>query len=278
MYQSMEPNPIDLVPKPLWLDFDLEVYSHNHNKFPRHWNSQDVIHTVSMIFRRDEDPIEKWKQYCIVAGDCYIEDKEINDNVEIIKVKDEQSLIKEYANMIRKFDPDLISGYNILMFDNKYLDARITRKGEWPVIGRLKSKSGNVHNICWSSSAYKQKDMYVPYAPGRSYLDLYEHCTRSYNWATYSLENAAREIFPNDPTKRKQDLKPQKQFDIYKAMRDYGRIKNKLETLKDNILKNIVTGANGVSPGLISFINSNKELAQEILKNIFKTTTLEHIL
>jgi DNA polymerase elongation subunit (family B) len=279
MYQSMEPNPTDSVPKPLWLDFDLEVYSHNHNKFPRHWNSQDVIHTVSMIFRRDEDPIEKWKQYCIVAGDCIIDDKEINETVEIIKVKDEKALIAEYCNMIRKFDPDLISGYNILMFDNKYLDARITRKGEWPIIGRLKSKAGGVRNICWSSSAYKQKDMYIPYAPGRSYLDLYEHCTRSYgNWATYSLENAAIEIFPDDPTKRKQDLKPQKQFEIYKAMRDYYRHENKTESLKEKILENIITTGSNVSKDLISFVQSNDEIAKEIFREIFKEIYQDEVL
>ncbi|CAH6420535.1 DNA polymerase family B [uncultured virus] len=222
-YKTMKPVASNAVPRPLWLDFDLEVYSHNHDQFPRKWNAKDVIHTVSMIFRRDGDTQDKWIEYVVCTYPYIIEDDDI-DTVTIIQVADEAELIVEYARLILLHDPDLIGGYNINQFDNGYLEARIARMSDsWPIMGRLKGRTGVAKNICWSSNAYRDKDMYIPPNSGRQYLDIYEHITRSMQLSSYSLENVARTIFPDDPTKRKQDVSPKKQFEIYKAVVDARR-------------------------------------------------------
>lgn len=221
-YRTMKPYLIEAIPRPLWMDFDLEVYSHNHNQFPRHWNSKDVIHTASMVFRRDGETQDSWQKFVITSYPYIMEEQDMR-TVTVIEVKNEEALLLEYAKLLVKMDPDLISGYNIVQFDNKYMDARITRQSEWPVLGRLKDKAGNAHNMSWSSSAYKQKDLYIPYTPGRQYLDMYEQLARTKQWPSYSLEYAAKEMFPNDPSKRKQDVKPKVQFEIYKAVCDARR-------------------------------------------------------
>lgn len=219
-YQTMKPIVLDQVPRPLWFDFDLEVYSHNHDQFPRHWNSKDVIHTASVVLRRDGASPDTWKKYVVTSYPYIIEDEDIADVV-IFQVDTEDELNAKFASLMVELDPDLISGYNIMMFDNKYMDARIMRMNDsWPLMGRLKGRAGVAKNISWASNAYKEKDIYIPCNPGRQYLDMFEHITRSMQLGSYSLENVARAIFPDDKTKRKQDVSPKKQFEIYKAVQD----------------------------------------------------------
>lgn len=219
-YQTMKPIVLDQVPRPLWFDFDLEVYSHNHDQFPRHWNSKDVIHTVSIVLRRDGASPDTWKEYIICTYPYIIENEDMA-NVTVYQVDTEDELHAKFASLILELDPDCIGGYNIMMFDNKYMDARIMRMNDtWPIMGRLKGRTGTAKNISWASSAYKEKDIYIPPNPGRQYLDMFEHITRSMQLGSYSLGNVARAIFPGDETKRKQDVSPKRQFEIYKAVQD----------------------------------------------------------
>ncbi len=225
-YKTIKKIHLDIIPRPLWCDYDIEVYSHNHKVFPREWNSQDVIYNISLIFYRDGDTDDKWIEYSILMSDCIIEDKAIKDKVHLILVDTELKLLETFAEIIRINDPDLLSGYNILQFDNKYINARLERNGiDWPVIGRLKSRTGRIQNLCWSSNAYKEKDMYIPYAPGRVFLDLFEQIMRTKNWDVYTLDNAAKNILKDEPDKRKQDVEPERQFQIYKSAVKY--LKNK---------------------------------------------------
>lgn len=230
-YKSIRPYQSNKIPRPLWCSFDGEMYSHNHKAFPREWNTEDEINLISLAFFRDGDNDPSlWTEYCIMLGDAIIEDEEVLKRVIIIKVDTEEELLDTFCSTIVKMDPDFLTGYNIYGFDIRYFEARYKRLGRgWPLLGRLKKRVGLTTNIKWSSSAYKSKNMFIPYTPGRNVLDLFEHTTRSFNWSEYNLKNAAEVLLKNDPTKHKKKLDPQTQFEYYAAMKEYMEKKKEIE-------------------------------------------------
>jgi DNA polymerase delta subunit 1 len=216
-HTTLEPFNSDILVRPLWLSYDGEMYSHNHKAFPNMQSARDPIYLMTMVFFRDgDDNPENWVQYGILKGDC--DETLISGNSIIVKLKSEMGLINKWAELIMKHDPDLLTGYNILAFDNKYVNARLElRNQEWPVTGRLKGKTGPARNLNWGSAAYGKKDLYIPKSFGRTYLDEFEHMRRSYNWGIYSLDNAAKFIL-KDVNKVKKDVSPEKQFIGYDLM------------------------------------------------------------
>ena len=246
-YKSIHSIESNVIPRPLWCSYDIETYSHNHKAFPRHWNSQDVIYLITLVFYRDGDTSDKWKTYAVLNGDCIIEDTEVRDMTSVILVKNEHALIKQFCKLVQQQDPDFLTGYHTLGFDNKYIDARLKLKGkdEWPILGRLRNRTGQIKYSNWSSSAYRDKEMYIPYTPGRCSLDFYEHTTREYKWSTYSLANAAKNILEDEPDKRKKDFPAEQQFITFKAMREHlkaaklgvkGNKKHHVEFTEHNLL------------------------------------------
>jgi DNA polymerase delta subunit 1 len=234
-YKSIKPVNISIVPRPLWCDYDIEVYSHNHKAFPCEWSSRDKIYCISMVFYRDGDSDDKWKEFIILDADCIIEDEKVRNKIILVKVKGEIELINKFCEIIRDNDPDLLSGYNTYAFDNKYISARFGLHGlPWPVLGRLRGRSGKVHNSNWSSSANKNKNMFIPYSPGRSHIDFFEHTSRTYSWDVYTLDNAANVILADEPEKRKQNLEAEKQFEIYAAYKTYKKQSKKSDNYIDN--------------------------------------------
>jgi DNA polymerase elongation subunit (family B) len=220
-YRTIFPTDHAKIPRPVWCSYDIEVYSHNHKAFPRHFNAQDVIYLITVVFYRDGETSDKWITYAILSGQCIIEDKHVKETTTVITVKNESALIKKFCELVRKHDPDFLTGYNILQFDNKYIDARLKQKGkdEWPLLGRLRNRTGEIKYSSWSSSAYRHKELYIPYAPGRCTLDFYEQTTRNYFWSTYTLASAAENILADEPDKRKKDFPYEQQFATFKAMR-----------------------------------------------------------
>jgi DNA polymerase delta subunit 1 len=217
-YRSIKPSECAIVPRPMFCAYDIEEYCHNHNAFPDAWCFKDTINVMSVAFYRDGTNPKDAIVYVIVVCDCIVED---NDDAKIIIVDSTMALVHEFANLVKKHNPDFFTGYNILQFDNKHLNAKIGIYGEeWPNLGRLMGKAEKIANIAWSSSAYKSKDMYIPYAPGRPFLDFFEHCTRTFTWPVYSLDYACKNILAKFPDLRKKDMPAKEQFRIYKAILD----------------------------------------------------------
>lgn len=228
-YRSIVPSNCTLVPRPLICAFDIEEYSHNHNAFPDAWCSEDDINMISVTFKRDGSPVNTWTLYVVVVCDYIIE--EPNEDCTVIEVKDRIALIYKFAELVQKHNPDLFTGYNILQFDIKHMDAKLGIWGkEMPNLGRLIGNVSKISNLCWSSSACKAKDMYIPKAPGRPFVDFYEHCMRSEHWPVYNLSYACSVILADFPELRKKGLPAKEQFRIYKAVMDTDHLPRTDET------------------------------------------------
>ncbi|MEK7070453.1 MAG: 3'-5' exonuclease, partial [Patescibacteria group bacterium] len=112
---------------PTVLAFDIETYSTNHKAFPNKFKIEDVPYIISAIVQKTGYP-ETRKRYCVVFGET--DDVEIAD--EIVSVSNEHDLREYFCEIIRKTDPDIITGYNINSFDWSYLDTRLRGIRKWP--------------------------------------------------------------------------------------------------------------------------------------------------
>jgi len=185
-------NPISLEETVSWithpkiLSFDLETYSDRHNAMPDSLCSRHVIYLVSVVFQKFLEPETRQKEI-ILLGDC-----SDTNLANVIKVKNEMELINRFQDLILKYDPEIITGYNILGYDNPYLENRLKRRlKEWRPLGRLIGEYSNMVTLSWSSSAFKNQDFNILEMSGRISVDLLPVIKRDYKFPIYKLEYVA---------------------------------------------------------------------------------------
>ena len=174
---------------PKILSFDLETYSDRHNAMPDSLCSRHVIYLISVVFQKFLQP-ETRKKEIILFGDC-----SDTDLANVIKVKNEMELIDKFQELILKYDPEIITGYNILGYDNPYLENRLKRRlKEWKPLGRLIGEQSNMVTLSWSSSAFKNQDFNILEMSGRISIDLLPVIKRDYKLPIYKLEYVAQKF------------------------------------------------------------------------------------
>ena len=192
--------------KPTIFSFDLETYSDRHNAMPDPYCSKHVIYMVSVVFQRLREP-ETRKTDIILFGDC----AETN-LANVIKVNSEMELIEALQDLIIKYDPDIISGYNILGYDNPYLDTRLKRRlKEWRPLGRLINQPSSMNTMSWSSSAYKNQEFNLLDMEGRISIDLLPLIRRDFKLPLYNLNFVSKHFLG----KGKHDVTAKQMFEIY---------------------------------------------------------------
>lgn len=137
----------------------------------------------------------------MVLGSC-----EPVDGVNVTSCKTEKELIESWAAMIKEVDPDLMIGYNIFGFDNKYLWERAkvvraqpslktlgreTDKETWDHRTKKKSVKSPVtlKEKFLSSSAMGDNTFHMFTAEGRMHIDLLAYVRRNAVLDSYSLDN-----------------------------------------------------------------------------------------
>lgn len=204
---------------PTVFSYDIEQYSDRHMRFPEknnHIHEVWIATAVIQDFRTNER-----KRYAIVLGDCKDIPPEKFKNLEIIRVKDEAELIHELCRLVREHDPEVLTGYRTLSYDNPTLDARlkVVCFDEWSTLGRLKGD----HHRCklmggknWKSSGAGFNSVNELYAPGRVCLDMYQVIKREgYKSVNYDLDTMGERFCGYG----KNDMTPQRMFRAYEAMK-----------------------------------------------------------
>ena len=137
----------------------------------------------------------------MVLGTC-----EPVDGVTVVSCKTEKALIEAWAAMIKDVDPDLLIGYNVFGFDNKYLWERAgvvraqaclktlgreTDKEVWnPRMKKTSVKSPvTLKEKFLSSSAMGDNIFHMFTAEGRMHIDLLAYVRRNAVLESYSLDN-----------------------------------------------------------------------------------------
>tara|TARA_Y100000389_G_scaffold80806_1_gene77418 strand:+ start:243 stop:4190 length:3948 start_codon:yes stop_codon:yes gene_type:complete len=134
---------------------------------------------------------EPYLNNMIVLNTC--DKMEDVDNQEVIVCKKEHTVLKKWAEMIRREKPDIIIGYNIFGFDWKFLLDRAKELGctdELLKISKNKNEECRITNSCIKIASGTHDLQYVK-IPGRVQLDVYNYFRREVSLPSYKLDNVA---------------------------------------------------------------------------------------
>ena len=184
----------DYVPTPCILSFDIESYSSIRGTFPDANRDGDVIFQISCVFSGSNTDR-------ILIG---IGSFESDGTFEAIQCETELVLLDRFFKVIKKYNPNLITGWNIYKFDFPYIidrynkiakDVSITSPYH---IGVLSNVKGTKYSKTWRSSAYGTQSITYLDIPGRIVLDLFVYAQREFKRASYKLDSFGKE-FLNSP-------------------------------------------------------------------------------
>jgi len=121
------------------------------------------------------------------------------EGIEVHEYKTEREMILGFAEWLVECDPDILVGYNVFGFDERYLFDRCTLLGidqddAIQGMNRLNSLGGELkcEEKRLSSSALGDNIMYVWSAQGHLQVDLYQYVKRTITLESYKLDNVAK--------------------------------------------------------------------------------------
>ena len=167
--------------------YDIECTS-GDGSFPQPYRDEDQVIQIGVTLSRvGED--ECYERYLLSLN----ETADI-DNATVIWYKTEKELLLGFTELIRKIDPDIITGYNIFGFDFYYL---YERSKKLKIDSRFSELSRIVDEECkWvddklSSSALGMNLMKYYKMTGRVLIDLMKVVQRDHRLSSYKLDNVA---------------------------------------------------------------------------------------
>jgi DNA polymerase elongation subunit (family B) len=178
--------------------FDIECTSIDGN-FPQADREGDQIIQIGATFNK-YGSTEIYKKYIFVLGSC--------DDIPNCIVKcyeKEKDLLLDFKNMILDEDPDILTGYNIFGFDEKYIHGRtklhkINCENEFSKLSRIIDKECKFEEKKLSSSALGDNYMYLYNILGRVQIDLFKVTQRDYKLSSYKLDKVAEYFYQDDIT------------------------------------------------------------------------------
>jgi DNA polymerase elongation subunit (family B) len=192
---------------PSKLYFDIEVNSANPRAFPSAFNAKDAIKVICAVY---DDGRGNLIKVALVNGKCI--PKDIKDDFDIFLYDNELDCINAFCELIAKYDPTIISGYNILGFDLPYLNVRLERCLQtWKPCSRLKNKVPTYYEMKWKSSAYGHQNLFVLELEGRLIIDLYPIIKRDEKLDNYTLDTVGKKFLGIGKT----GMEPVEMFGIF---------------------------------------------------------------
>lgn len=170
--------------------YDLECTS-GDGSFPQANRDTDKVIQIGTTFSYNGDE-ECYFKHIITLGSC----SEIEGaTVESYETEDE--VILAWQRLIIDQDPDIITGYNIYGFDNKYIHDRAEYLGiedQFGIFSRLKNFKCEYVDTQLSSSALGDNKIRYYKTPGRIQIDLMKVVMRDYKLNSYKLDSVAEEF------------------------------------------------------------------------------------
>lgn len=161
--------------------YDIETYSTNHNKMPNKNELTDVMYLISVVYR---DRQRKVTTYVLLIGTS----PSIREGI-LIKCDDEVDLITKFFELMKKLDPDVITGYNILSYDYQYVMSRFDLHNlDKFCTGRVLNQKDRFYTKEWESGAYGKNTICNIEMEGRIVIDLLPYVKRNYRLRKYTLD------------------------------------------------------------------------------------------
>jgi len=174
--------------------FDIECTS-GDGSFPQAERIQDKIIQIGSVFSRYGGDI--YKKHMITLGSC-----DPIEGVEVVSVNTERELLLEWTKIIKKEDPDILTGYNIWGFDEPYMYNRskhheINCANLFSKLSKLYTMDCQFVEKKLSSAALGDNVLRYIDSFGRVQIDLMKVVQRDYKLSKYSLD-AVSENFIQD--------------------------------------------------------------------------------
>lgn len=116
---------------------------------------------------------------------------------EVKTFSNEKDLLLEFSKLIRKSDPDVITGYNIQNFDIPYIMNRAGKLkilNQFAHLGRILYKESKMKKSTFSSSAYGTRESTETTIHGRIMMDVLQYMYRNQKLSSYSLNAVSAEF------------------------------------------------------------------------------------
>ena len=169
------------------MSFDIECTSED-GTFPQAKRKNDKIISIGSTFSRYGNP------------DCYLKTVIQLDTcdpipgVEVIQCKTEVDVLIEWNKLLHRENPDIITGYNIVGFDEKYIYDRAVKLGcntRFCSLSRLIGEQCKFNESSSTTKAFGQNEVKQYDITGVVTLDLLKHMFKGYNLPSYKLDYVA---------------------------------------------------------------------------------------
>ena len=168
--------------------FDIECHSVD-GQFPMARRKGDQVIQIGTTYTRLGESIP-FRQHIVCL--------EKTDDVEGAVTEwydNERDLILAWKKEIIRSDCDIITGYNIFFFDEKYVfdrcDLHLGIKHEMSLLSKLKNQECNFRDFKLASSAMGENMIRYWDTPGRIHVDLMKDVQKTYNLSSYKLDSVA---------------------------------------------------------------------------------------
>jgi len=231
--------------------FDYECHSHRIKAFPDSLSVLDATFMVSLICGRymgGPDKIEKRINYIVVYGDINDIPQEKIEGNKVIIVDNEMDLFEEQGKIVKEYDPEMISGFNINKFDVSYFkDRHDLYEKKIFNSSRIPSEPTTIYTTEWESRAFGLVSASFFDDQGRITFDLFPYCERSLKLVRYNLNTVAKSLVNAE----KDDVTPEFMFLTFKKWKkltnkgitsgpEYQQVKDDLTTVAEYCIKDSV--------------------------------------
>lgn len=178
------------IPSATVLSFDIEVNSTNPQRMPNAKLAGDKIFQISCVLGKtdEKEPTEK---ILITLGK--VNPDLLGEGTRAIECDNEGDVLLNYTKVVREYNPQIITGYNIFSFDIPYMIERSRHTNVYYdfVIQGYTDAIAEEKEIKWSSTAYKNQCFKYLDAHGRLYVDMLPIVQRDYKLNNYKLKTVS---------------------------------------------------------------------------------------
>lgn len=204
---------------PKVFSFDNEANSTFMTKFPKSSRPDDKVFQIGITIIDPPSTVKKtgvkYRKFMISYGP--LDQKIVGDDVTIIDCKCEADVLCGFTELIKKEDPELILGYNIIGWDIEYMLDRASKicrcLSEFDQLGCIEGEHAPIAKISWSSSAHGKQEFNYLAMEGRVIVDLLPYIRSNYKLPNYRLETVCDEYLKTN----KDPIKPKDIFRAYRA-------------------------------------------------------------
>lgn len=181
--------------------FDIECTSED-GTFPRADREHDKIIQIGTTFNYLGDA-NCYYEHIVTLGSC-----DPIEGVDVESYDKEEQVLLAWKKMILRINPDILTGYNIFLFDYLYMYDRAKYKNideEFSKMGRLWEKVCEFRSKELSSSALGKNMLQYFNYNGRVSIDLLKIIQREFKLASYKLDDVSAHFLKEKITNIKEN-------------------------------------------------------------------------